>query len=52
MEWAKPSGSSRTSFARAISLVEETRPLLPGVREPLRYAKNKVYWWGWPPRHR
>ena len=37
-------------IARAISLVEETRPLLPGVK-PLRYAKNKVYWWDWPPRH-
>lgn len=19
--------------------------------KPLRYAKNKVYWWDWPPRH-
>lgn len=38
-------------IARAISLVEETRPLLPGCAKPLRYAKNKVYWWGWPPRH-
>lgn len=39
-------------IARAISLIEETRPLLPVCVKPLRYAKNKVYWWGWPPRHR
>lgn len=38
-------------IARAISLVEETRPLLQACAKPLRYAKNKVYWWDWPPRH-
>ncbi len=38
-------------IARAISLVEETRPLLPACAKLLRYAKNKVYWWDWPPRH-
>lgn len=38
-------------IARAISLVEETRPLLPCVREAVALCKEQGLLVDWPPRH-
>ena len=39
MEWPGSQRSHRTHIQRAISLVEEKRPLLPGVREAIALCK-------------
>ena len=51
--WNGPSRQEvvERSCARAISLVEETRPLCRACAKPVALCKEQVYWWDWPPRH-
>lgn len=51
--WTGPDCEEVTQriISRAIALVEETRPLLPGAREAIALCKPVVLKWVWP-RHR